>query len=158
MDPVSQGVVGAALPKQQRSARRLPRWLVRALGGMAPIWMCCFSRRRPHLFLEFHRQFTHSLVFIPIGALLVFAVLRSIAIVSHASRPQCWTSLFGVSDGLCHPRLAGRLHVLRHATAVAVFQRRIAWDTMSIVDPLFTVPLVYWLLQQAAANAFGFLG
>ena len=28
----------------------------------------------PILFLEFHRQFTHSLVFIPIGALLVFLV------------------------------------------------------------------------------------
>ena len=81
MDPVSQGVVGAAFA--QAAAKRTTLATVAwygALGGMAPDLDVLFqSPTDPILFLEFHRQFTHSLVFIPIGALLVFAVLRSIA-------------------------------------------------------------------------------
>ena len=126
MDPVSQGVVGAAFA--QAAAKRATVATVAwygALGGMAPDLDVLFqSPTDPILFLEFHRQFTHSLVFIPVGALVVFLVLRAIAkSFSISPRPHGGTSLFGVSDGLRHPRFAGCLHVLRHATVVAVFQR-----------------------------------
>jgi inner membrane protein len=71
MDPVSQGVVGAAFA--QTAARRGQLATVAwygALGGMAPDLDVLFqSPTDPLLFLEFHRQFTHSLVFIPFGAL-----------------------------------------------------------------------------------------
>ena len=83
MDPVSQGVVGAAFA--QAAAKRTTLATVAwygALGGMAPDLDVLFqSPTDPILFLEFHRQFTHSLVFIPIGALLVFAVCDQSPIV-----------------------------------------------------------------------------
>ena len=63
MDPVSQGVVGAAFA--QTAAKRATVATVAwygALGGMAPDLDVLFqSPTDPILFLEFHRQFTHSL-------------------------------------------------------------------------------------------------
>ena len=81
MDPISQGVVGAAFA--QTAARRKQLATVAwygALGGLAPDLDVLFqSPTDPLVFLEYHRQFTHSLVFIPAGAFLVFLVLRAIA-------------------------------------------------------------------------------
>ena len=81
MDPVSQGVVGAAFA--QIAARRTTLATVAwygALGGMAPDLDVLFqSSADPLFFLEFHRQFTHSLIFIPVGAFLVFLALRAVA-------------------------------------------------------------------------------
>lgn len=154
MDPVSQGVVGAAFA--QAAAKRTTLATVAwygALGGMAPDLDVLFqSPTDPILFLEFHRQFTHSLVFIPIGALLVFAVLRSIA-----NRVRM---LQGLSAGQAY--LACLMGYATHGLLDACTSygtqllwpfsnARIAWDTMSIVDPLFTVPLV--VLVVAASRS-----
>ena len=154
MDPVSQGVVGAAFA--QAAAKRATLATVAwygALGGMAPDLDVLFqSPTDPILFLEFHRQFTHSLVFIPIGALLVFLVLRSIA-----SR---FRMLQGLSAGQAY--LACLMGYATHGLLDACTSygtqllwpfsnARIAWDTMSIVDPLFTVPLV--VLVVAASRS-----
>ena len=77
MDPVSQGALGAAAalvvakPDQIRSAAMLG-----ALAGMAPdLDVFIRSSADPLLFLEYHRQFTHALVFIPVGALICALVL-----------------------------------------------------------------------------------
>ena len=141
MDPVSQGVVGAAFA--QAAAKRTTLATVAwygALGGMGLDLDVLFqSPTDPILFLEFHRQFTHSLVFIPIGALLVFAVLRSIA-----NRVRM---LQGLSAGQAY--LACLMGYATHGLLDACTSygtqllwpfsnARIAWDTMSIVDPLFT--------------------
>jgi hypothetical protein len=77
------------------------------------------SRTDPLLFLEYHRQFTHSLVFIPFGAGLV-----ALAIWALLGRRRGWSHSDAVSvlpAGLCHARAARCLHHLRHAAAVAVF-------------------------------------
>ena len=81
MDPLTQGVVGASLPLA--SARR--RDIVSAavlgfLAGMAPdLDVLIRSSEDPLLFLEYHRQFTHALVFIPIGGLICAMVLHALA-------------------------------------------------------------------------------
>ena len=72
MDPVSQGVIGAGFA--QTASRRehivAYSWFG-CLAGMAPdLDIFIQSATDPLLFLEFHRQFTHALVFIPIGGLL----------------------------------------------------------------------------------------
>ena len=154
MDPVSQGVVGAAFA--QTAAKRATLATVAwygALGGMAPDLDVLFqSSTDPILFLEFHRQFTHSLVFIPVGALLVFLFLRAIA-----SR---FRFLQGLSTGQAY--LACLMGYATHGLLDACTSygtqllwpfsnTRVAWDTMSIVDPLFTVPLV--VLVVAASRS-----
>ena len=154
MDPVSQGVVGAAFA--QTAAKRATLATVAwygALGGIAPDLDVLFqSSTDPILFLEFHRQFTHSLVFIPVGALLVFLVLRAIA-----SR---FRFLQGLSTGQAY--LACLMGYATHGLLDACTSygtqllwpfsnTRFAWDTMSIVDPLFTLPLL--VLVVAASRS-----
>ena len=47
-----------------------------ALGGMAPdLDVFIRSSTDPLLFLEYHRQFTHALIFIPFGGLIVGTLL-----------------------------------------------------------------------------------
>ena len=74
MDPISQGAIGAALATATHTRRKkmLTVALLGMLAGMAPdLDVLMQSPTDPLLFLEYHRQFSHSLVFIPIGALLV---------------------------------------------------------------------------------------
>lgn len=77
MDPISQAALGALAPQALlRAPTATKRHLLRvgcigALAGMAPdLDVLIRSSSDPLLQLEFHRQFTHSLVFIPIGAAL----------------------------------------------------------------------------------------
>ena len=74
MDPISQGVLGASFA--QAAAKNKEKIIAAAwfgaLAGMAPdLDVVIQSPSDPLLFLEFHRQFTHALIFIPLGALLV---------------------------------------------------------------------------------------
>ncbi|NNF80958.1 MAG: metal-dependent hydrolase, partial [Rhizobiales bacterium] len=66
MDPFTQGALGAALPQATRRAAHVG--IAGALGfasGMAAdLDIFIRSSSDPLLFLEYHRQFTHSLIFI----------------------------------------------------------------------------------------------
>ena len=152
MDPVSQGVVGAAFAQSaaKRTTLATVAWYG-ALGGMAPDLDVLFqSSSDPLLFLEFHRQFTHSLVFIPVGALLVFLVLKTIA-----SRIKMLQGL-STSQGYLACLMGYATHGLLDSCTSYGTQLfwpfsdvRVAWDTMSIVDPLFTVPLLVLVIAAA---------
>jgi len=80
MDPLTQSTLGAALPQ---SVARKPHvglaMLCGLLAGMAPdLDVFIRSNEDPLLFLEYHRQFTHSLLFIPLGASLVALTLHGL--------------------------------------------------------------------------------
>lgn len=142
MDPLSQGVLGAALP--QASARRreaASAGLLGFLAGMAPdLDVLIRSSEDPLLFLEYHRQFTHSLLFIPVGGLLCALVLHGLI-----GRRRGFT--FGRSLAFC--TLGYATHALLDACTTygtmlfwPFSDMRIAWNTVSIIDPLFTVPIL----------------
>ena len=80
MDPVTQGVLGATLPQATvKKSHIVYAGILGLLGGMAPdLDVLIRSPNDPLLFLEFHRQFTHSLFFIPIGGLICALVLHSL--------------------------------------------------------------------------------
>ena len=73
MDPISQGIVGAVCARTARpKSPARDTLLLGALAGMAPdLDVLIRSGTDPLLFLEYHRQFTHSIAFAPIGALIV---------------------------------------------------------------------------------------
>ena len=152
MDPVSQGVVGAAFA--QIAARRTTLATVAwygALGGMAPDLDVLFqSAADPLFFLAFHRQFTHSLIFIPVGAFLVFLVLRAVAnrikILQGLSTGQAYLAcLMGyATHGLLDSCTSYGTQLFWPFS-----DERVAWDTMSIVDPLFTMPLLVFVIAAA---------
>ena len=75
MDPLSQAAIGAAAAQSfSRKADLFRVGVVGALAGMAPdLDVLIRSSTDPLLQLEYHRQFTHSLIFIPFGAALCAA-------------------------------------------------------------------------------------
>jgi inner membrane protein len=143
MDPLTQGVLGASLP-QATAARGRTAGIAGLLGflaGMAAdLDVLIRSSTDPLLFLEYHRQFTHSLVFIPVGGLLCALILhRLFARRRGLGFRQTW--LFCTLGYATHA-------VLDACTTYGTMlfwpfsDARIAWNTISIVDPLFTVPLL----------------
>jgi inner membrane protein len=146
MDPITQGVLGASLP--QSAARRSEVAIAGLLGflaGMsADLDVLIRSSADPLLFLEYHRQFTHSLVFIPVGGLICSLILYF---------------LIGKRRGLNFARcfmyctLGYATHALLDACTTYGTQlfwpfsdMRIAWNTISIIDPLFTLPILTLVL------------
>jgi inner membrane protein len=140
MDPVSQGVLGAALPAALGNKDKL-KTIVWAgcLAGMAPdLDVLIRSPTDPILFLEYHRQFTHALAFIPIGALLCALVFHRFARHRLRFRELYLTCLLGYAT-----------HGLLDACTTYGTQlfwpfsnERVAWNSVSIIDPLFTLPLL----------------
>ena len=72
MDPVSQGLLGSVLPQSisNKYEIRLAILIGFLAGLVADIDVIIRSSTDPLLFIEYHRQFTHSLIFIPIGGLV----------------------------------------------------------------------------------------
>jgi inner membrane protein len=96
----------------------------------------------PLLAIEFHRHFTHSLSFIPLGALLCSLALYPL----FKSKLGFWScylfSLLGfASHGLLDACTAYGTRLLWPFS-----DARIAWDLVSVVDPLFTLPLLVFVV------------
>ena len=73
VDPVSQGAFGAIFAQTISNKKKIfVGSILGCIAGLAPdLDIFIRSSLDPLLKLEYHRQFTHSLIFIPIGALLV---------------------------------------------------------------------------------------
>ncbi|SCA56139.1 Predicted membrane-bound metal-dependent hydrolase family protein [Candidatus Terasakiella magnetica] len=142
MDPLSQGVVGAILP-QSTHKRSLFLWagLFGMIGGMVPdLDTFIRSNADPLIYLEYHRQFTHSLVFIPFGGLICAGLLH-IIIGRRKSLPFKMTYLFCTLGYATH----GLLDAMTSYGTQLLWpfsDARIAWSYISIVDPLFTLPIL----------------
>ena len=77
MDPISQGTVGAALAQFSANKKNIVKIsIIGFIAGLAPdLDILIKSSTDPFLSLEYHRQFTHSLIFVPLGALIVTLLL-----------------------------------------------------------------------------------
>ena len=150
MDPVTQGALGAAAAQsfangKRSSAAMLAGWL----GGMAAdLDVLIRSSSDPLLFLEYHRHFTHSLLFIPVGGLLV-ALFVHLCI----GRRRQWA--FISTLGFCTAGYATHA-LLDGCTSYGTMllwpfsDTRYAWDTISIIDPLFTLPIIALLVLSVS--------
>lgn len=142
MDPLTQGVWGAALPQSSCARSRvLPASLIGALSGMAPdLDVFIRSQSDPLLFLEFHRQFTHSLLFIPIGALICTLVLHPL-IGKRFGLSFRISYLFAVLGYATHALLDA---CTTYGTMLLwpLTDARFAWNSVSVIDPLFTLPIL----------------
>ncbi len=142
MDPVTQGALGASVPQAfSRTTTVVAATLFGAVSGMAPdLDFLIRSDTDPLLYLKYHRQFTHSLIFIPVGSLIC-------ALVFHWLLGRRWQISFGLTYLFC--LLGYATHGLLDACTSYGTQllwpfsdARFAWNTISIVDPLFTLPLL----------------
>ncbi len=151
LDPLTQGLLGAAAA-QAVTAHRLGRRaaLVGAVAGVLPdADVFIRSAADPLLAVEYHRQFTHSLAFIPVGgaiAALPFLI---------RSKDRRWVLAAAIIGFATHGLLDA---CTTYGTQLFwPFSRtRIAWDAISIIDPVFTLMLLFGVIvgsRRAAAIA-----
>ena len=97
MDPLSQAVLGASLPVAlTRKSEAKTALICGALAGMLPdLDVFIASKADPLLALEFHRQFTHSLLFIPLGGLIAALCFKYILRMKLSLTRIYWYSLLG---------------------------------------------------------------
>ena len=148
MDPFSQGALGASLSQSFSQPKNIA--LVCILGflsGMAPD-LDAFIRNEndPLVFLEFHRQFTHSLIFIPIGGLICATVFHLLFARKKLTFKQ--TYVFCTLGYATHGLLDS---CTSYGTQLfwPFSNHRVSWDTISIIDPLFTLPLIIFVIWSA---------
>jgi inner membrane protein len=148
MDPLSQAVFGASLSQSFTKDRtKLKSALViGALSGMAPdLDVLIRSTADPLLFLEYHRQFTHSLSFIPLGALLCALAFYPFYKTKLRFKQIYLFSFLGfATHGLLDACTSYGTQLLWPFTNM-----RIAWNTVSIIDPMFTLPVLGLILLAA---------
>mgnify|MGYP003337584936 CR=1 FL=1 len=147
MDPLSQGVLGSALP-QSLSNNNKNLFIVGIIGflsGMAPdLDIFIRSTTDPLLFLEFHRQFTHSLIFIPIGGLIcasIFYLLSRTIIQLTFKQTFIYATLGYGTHGLLDACTSYGTLLLWPFSF-----ERFSWNNISIVDPLFTLPILFLII------------
>lgn len=153
MDPFSQATLGAVAAQSTSDPRRLrAAAFLGCVAGLAPdIDVFISSSIDPLLFLEFHRQFTHSLVFIPVGALICSAVFY-VAVRRYLSFKE--TFLFCLLGYATHGLLDA---CTTYGTQLfwPFSDDRIAWNNVSVIDPLLTIPafiLMVVAVIKARAN------
>jgi inner membrane protein len=149
MDPFTQGTLGAALPQATRhKASIAAAGALGFLSGMAAdLDVLIRSPVDPLLFLEYHRQFTHALIFIPLGGLIT-------ALVLHWLLGRRWKLSFAQTALFC--TLGYATHALLDtATSYGTMllwpfsDHRFAWRIVSVIDPLFTGPLAMLVAASA---------
>ena len=147
MDPVSQAAFGASWAQQSAGrGATLAAAGVGAVAGIAPdLDTLIRSSTDPLLFLEYHRQFTHALAFVPIGALLVALPMH---VLSRRWLRFRTTYLFAFLGYASHG-------VLDACTSYGTqllwpfSDARIAFSNVSVVDPLLTLPLLVLVVAAA---------
>lgn len=149
MDPLTQGALGAALP-QAGSGRRhaATAGLLGFFAGMAAdLDVLIRSGTDPLLFLEYHRQFTHALVFIPVGGLICALALHWL--VGRRRGLSFRQSLLFCTLGYATHALLDACTTYGTMLFWPFSDARIAWNTISIIDPLFTLPLLLAVVMAA---------
>lgn len=144
MDIVTQGLLGA-ITAQSASTRQQLR-VATAVGFAAALLpdadVLIRSDADPLLVLEYHRHFSHSLVFIPIGALIASLLLWPLL-----RRTMPWRSVYGyaflgyATAGLLDACTSYGTRLLWPFDNTAV-----AWSIISVVDPVFSLLLVVALV------------
>jgi inner membrane protein len=150
MDPLSQGVFGtlfASAAAPRRHTRQAA--LLGALSGMAAdLDIFIRSSEDPLLALQFHRHFTHSIAFIPVGALLCALALKPFFKSLSFSRVYLYAFLGYASHGLLDSFTSYGTQMFWPFSNF-----RVAWDSIAIIDPLFTVPVMLALVAWAIKSS-----
>lgn len=141
MDPITHGVLGAAAGQSASQRREIRLAALAGLaGGMAPdLDVLIRSSSDPLLIFEYHRHFTHSLVFIPVGGLIVSFLLW---MLFRRWNVRFWRLYLFATLGYATHSLLDASTSYGTMLLWPFSNARIAWDFIAIVDPLFTLPIL----------------
>ncbi|MDQ8194543.1 metal-dependent hydrolase [Coraliomargarita sp. SDUM461004] len=141
MDPLTQASMGAAAAAWVcRKPETRHALLLGAIAGAAPdLDVLIRSDLDPLLSLEYHRHFTHALWLAPVIGLIVAALFKALFFWKHW--PYHRLALFAVVGAATHGLIDA---CTSYGTLLywPISTHRESWDIISIVDPIFTIPLV----------------
>lgn len=141
MDPLTQATLGAvAAAAFCQSSETRHALVIGALAAAAPdLDVMIRSDTDPLLVLEYHRHFTHSIFIAPIIGFIVAVLFKGL----FFRKPWSFRRLllFAVVATLTH----GLLDACTSYGTLLYWPfhgHRESWDIISIIDPIFTLPLV----------------
>ncbi|MBK8316198.1 MAG: metal-dependent hydrolase [Acidobacteria bacterium] len=148
MDPITQGILGAAA-SQSIMKRRLPAgagWIGAISGVAADLDVLIHSASDPTVGWLYHRHFTHSLAFIPVGGFLAALPFLFLTRFKNHRRDVILSSIIGYATH-------GLLDAFTNYGTQLFWpfsNHRVAWDWIGIVDPIYTLILLVgvWLTAR----------
>ena len=154
MDPVSQAFIGSAFA--QTFAKKTNQVKLAfgcgAIGGILPdIDIFIKSASDPLLAIQYHRHFTHSLFFVPIGGLVAAILIWLIFSRKKDNFLQIYlfSTLGYFTHGLLDSCTAYGTQILWPFS-----DYRATWNLISIIDPLFTIPLIGFSLISLKTKSY----
>ncbi len=140
MDLLTQGLLGASLAQSgtRQNEIRLATGIGFFAGLLADADILIQSANDPLLTVEFHRHFTHSIFFVPVGGLIAALILwpflrKRLSFVRLYLFCFLGYSLSGVLDALT----SYGTHLFW-----PVSEERVAFNIVSVIDPIFTLILL----------------
>ncbi|MEQ8525291.1 metal-dependent hydrolase [Gracilimonas sp.] len=140
MDPVTHGLIGATASQSFADKRtfRAAAFTGLASAMLADLDVFLGSASDPLLNLELHRQFTHSIVFIPVGALVATFLLWWYVKKYLTVKETYFFSLAGYATaGITDVFTSYGVHIFWPFT-----DARYSLDIISVFDPLFTLGVI----------------
>jgi len=151
MEPISQGLAGAVFPQSISNKKEIGKaTLIGFVSGLAAdLDVIIRSNKDPLLFIDYHRQFTHSLLFIPIGGLImavVFWMIFGKRMKFH--RIFLYSTLGYGTHCLLDSCTAYGTELLWPFSNI-----KIAWGNIAVIDPFFTIPLAVLVVFALAKKS-----
>lgn len=148
MDIVTQGLAGAVLAQSfSKKSEARAAMVVGFLAGLLADIDAIFTQSNadPLFQLEFHRHFTHSIFFIPIGGLLAALLLWPLA-KKHLpfKRTLLFTTMGYGTSGIIDACTSYGTYLLWPLS-----DERISWNVISIFDPVFSFALILAIAYAA---------
>ena len=160
MDIVTQGLLGATLAQAAASKKevRIATLIGFAAGLLADADTLIRSANDPLLNIEFHRHFSHALIFIPVGGLLAALILWPF-LKKHIAfkRILLFSILAYGTSGLLDACTSYGTQLLWPFS-----DERVAWRIIAIVDPIFSLILIVAIIiglrgHKSRSAQFGLL-
>ena len=141
MDPLSHALLGtsATLQKANKTEHIKPAIICGIFAGMFPdLDILVRMPDNPMFGLSFHRHFSHSICFVPMGALVVTAFLSVTFLRKRLFKETYWFCFIAMA---CHGLLDAMTNYGTHLF-LPFTERREAFSVISIIDPIFTGALL----------------
>ena len=143
MDPFSQGLLGSSLASSfsEKKSLRISAFCGAVAGTVPDLDILIRSKEDTLLFIEFHRHFSHSLFFVPLGSIIVSLILYSLLRnITSFKNIFIYTTLGMLTHGFLDSCTSYGTLLLWPLSEL-----RVAWNIISIIDPIFTFTLVFFL-------------
>ena len=144
MDVLTQGLLGAAVAQSgsKQSETKIATLVGFLTGMLADADVLIRSAEDSLLTIEYHRHFTHSLAFIPLGALIAALLLWPFLRKKLGFKVLYFYAFLGyMFSGVLDAFTSYGTHLYWPFS-----DERVSWHLISIIDPIFTLVLLVSIL------------